>query len=290
MNIRFFSLLCFLGAIAGIGCLNPPETEVIYGPEVAPEVIAAALQEAVGEQDSPALIRREEVVLKEMTRIIRGRPVVDVLSTSELTVVEKMESPSQWQIKDVEVLQTFNPINPEERIDPIVREDHKCWNKTTLLRESCELVLPLMRRPQKGSRSLKTMSFLGQIKPFEAFKQEAPPSNEKTVTFHNLTNKTYVGTPPSAVMSAPDCRGLSNCQIRITEIEFDRVDWLNTPEGYKIHYRLKISPDVPELSRFLEACQQGSVKIEGPNIDPKQAPRFLVTFFDTVRNFLPGQL
>lgn len=267
------------------GCLTPPDTAIVYGPEVAPELIAEALQKAVGENESPSLFKREEVVLKEISRTIRGRAQIDILSSSEITVVEKLETSTQWQIKDVEVLQNYDLTNPQNRLDPIVREDHKCWNKTSLLREACDIAIPL-KGPSKVPAARSTVR--EKLRPFEFFAQDSGPTSEKTITYHNLEVKTSLGAPPPSVFLSPDCRGIPQCQIHLTEIEFDRVNWLDDPEGYKIHYKLKISPDVPALSRFLESCQQGSVKVTIPNGDPNNSPRFMVTFCETVLNFLPG--
>jgi hypothetical protein len=264
------------------GCVKEPTTALVYGKEVDRETVAAELQKAMGPNDSPALIQREEAVLREATRVIRGRPVVDVLSTSEVTVVEKIESTHQWQIKDVERLQNYDPSNPTNTPPPIIREDHKCWSKETLDREECELVpTPLMNL--RAGRTIDE-----RLQPFAQFQQTAA-APEKTISYHNLHTRSYVGSPPEAVANAANCRGLPHCQLHITEIEFDRVNWADSPEGYKIHYKLRVSQDVPEMSRFLQSCQQGSVQVQQPGQDPKSSPRFLVTYCETVRDFMPGQ-
>lgn len=263
------------------GCVEAPSTQIVYGPEVTKESVATELQKAIGPADSPALIRKEEAVLKETSRFIRGRPILDILNTSEVTVVERIETATQWQIKEVEKLQNFDLANPGIVPPPIVREDHKCWNKVSFAQEQCEIATT--------ATALRKTPADSWLRPFSEFQQAAEPA-EKTVTYHNLTKKTYLARPPEAVMNSLRCQDIPDCMIVVTEIEFDRVNWVDQPEGYKIHYRLKVSPDVPQLSRFLETCQQGSVQVLQPGQDPKQAPRFLVTFCETVRNYLPGQI
>jgi hypothetical protein len=279
--MKIQNVLCLVPLLI-IACVKEPKTELVYGPEVPKEKIAIELQKAIGLNDSPGLIRAEEVVLKETTRSIRGRPVLDILSTSEVTVVERIETQTQWQIKDVEKLQNYDPADPTNTPPPIVREDHKCWSKETLDREECELA------PSAFKNSVASKTAEQMLTPFGQFKQSSVDP-EKTISYHNLNIKTYQATPPSSVANDPTCRGIPNCLVNVTEVEFDRVNWTENPEGYKIHYTIKVSPDVPQLSRFLESCQQGSVQVMQPGQDPKSAPRFLVTFCESVKNFIPGK-
>jgi hypothetical protein len=261
--------------------MKTPDHKLKYGPEVEAMAVADELQKAMGIDDSPGLIRKEEFVGRESTRLIRGRPVVDVLATTEVTVVERAETSLQWQIKDVERIQNYDPYDPTNTPAPIVREDHKCWNKQTIEREECDIVSMHTSPPRKSQTAE------AHLRPFSHFQSKATGS-DKSVSYHNLIVQHLTLPPPDDVVKDSQCRGLPQCQIAVTQIEFDRVDWTQEEEGYKIHYLLKISRDVPALSRFLESCQQGSVKVVQPGVDPEKAPRFLVTFCETVKNFIPG--
>lgn len=264
-----------------VGCIKEPKTEIVYGPEVPSQKLASTLQEAMGVNDSPGLIRKEEFVGREATRLIRGRPVLDIMGTTEVTVVERTETATQWQINDVEKIQNYDPSDATKTPPPIIREDHKCWSKESLDREECEIPTRALLENSLAPRSLQA------IQPFSVF-QQSTSSPEKTVTFHNLAVTQFQDSPPEDVKKDPACGNIPNCQINVTQIEFDRVNWASDPNGYKIHYKLKVSQDVPQMSRILESCQQGSVQILQPGGDPKTAPRLLVTFCDTVKNFLPG--
>lgn len=263
------------------GCIKSPKKDLIYGPEVSPQKLASELEQAVGLNDSPGLIRKDEFVGRETTRVIRGRPVLDILNSTEVTVVDRIETATQWQIKDVERIQNYNPGDPTQTPPPIVREDHKCWNKESLERVECDIV-PASHRFFSSAGSLDEM-----LKPFSHFQQNAAPE-DKTVTYHNLEVTKMKAAPPGAVAQDSNCQGIPNCQIDITHIEFDRVNWTENPEGYKIHYSIKVSQDVPQLSRFLESCQQGSIQVLQPGQSPESAPRYLVTFCEAVKNFIRG--
>lgn len=274
-------IVSLMGLSLTLGCVKEPKQDLVYGPEIPKEEVASKLQTALGPQDSPSQIKLEEAVLSETTRFIRGRPILDILSSSETTVVERTETTTQWQIKDVEIYQEYNLSDPAQNPSPIVREDHKCWNKTSLVREECEIV-PVAKR------IASTLAVDDRLRPFSEFKQSSIEP-EKTITYHNLKITATKESPPESVAKSANCQGIPDCQINVTKIEFDRVNWTENPEGYKIHYTIKVSPDVPQMSRFLESCQQGSVQIIQPGQDPKTAPRFLVTFCETVKNFLAGK-
>lgn len=273
------SAFLLLGLTAG--CIKEPNKKLVYGPEVTQQQVASELDQAIGVSDSPALIRKNEFVGRETTRMIRGRPVLDILNTTEVTVVDRLETTTQWQIKEVEKIQNYSPGDPTQTPPPIVREDHKCWSKETLEQVECDVV-------PSPVRTLAAAGLIeNQLKPFSHFQQSAT-SADKTVSYHNLTVNKLKAAPPGAVAQDTQCQGIPDCQINITQIEFDRVTWTDTPEGYKIHYSIKISQDVPQLSRFLESCQQGSVQVLQPGQSAENAPRYLVTFCEAVKNFIRG--
>lgn len=272
-------------ALLHLGCLKQPSTQIDYGPEVPPQEVIAALKEHLGENDTPHLIQVEESVLRESTRLIRGRSLIEVLSRSEVTVVEKKETPTQWHIKEVEKLQKYDPSDASKNPPPLVREDHKCWNKTTLERELCDIsdliIMNLAPSKTPARRELLT--------PLSAFQTQQQDRRGQPITYHNLRITHQVGDPPRAVKESPECRRLVGCQIRTTKIEFDRINWEQDPEGALIHYSLTTSLDVPPMARLMESCQQGSIQVIQKGQDPKTAPRFLVSFCETVKDFIFGQ-
>ncbi len=280
MNVIGKVLTQFGFLLLFISCMKEPKTEITYGPPIQRKKIALELQKAIGEDDSPGDFRKEDAVLKENTRQIRGRAAIDVLSRTNFTIVDRIEIENQWQISVTENFQQFDPGNPTHLIDPIIREDPRCFNKETFIRENCET--PSLRLNQKNTQEKEAY-----LVPLNVF-QQSTLEDDEILSYHNLIVKNYRIAPPIYLERDPQCGGIPDCLINVTEVGFDRVNWTNDPNGYKIHFSLKISKDVPQLARYLETCQQGSVQIISEGQDPKTAPRFLVTFCETVRDFKQG--
>lgn len=91
--------------------------------------------------------------------------------------------------------------------------------------------------------------------PFEGYK----------VTCHNL--QTWESFDPAPeFLERPGCGGLHECSMRVKNISFDLVfatfdEEKGTTMKQKILYRVKISPDVPYLSRITSFCYQGLAKV-----------------------------
>jgi hypothetical protein len=113
-------------------------------------------------------------------------------------------------------------------------------------------------------------------------------SEDPRVTYHQLKLTERTIAPPNLVRESANCGGIVNCQINITDVEFDQVNWRAYNKGDKIHIKITTSKDVPYLSRILEKCQQGSVPIKQEGKPEKDWTRLLVTFCETIRNFKKG--
>ncbi len=122
------------------------------------------------------------------------------------------------------------------------------------------------------------------------FKEYEVKPSSKAKTYHKLTVNRGKIEPPEAVKNSTNCRNIPQCLINASIVDYDIVDWSRSPEGTKIHIHFIISPDVPQLARILESCQQGSIPVPQPGDDSLNPPRLLVTLCDTVSDFIPGQL
>lgn len=291
-----------------LGCMKDSDKKIAYGPEVPLDLVVRSLKTAIGPTDSPEQILKEEFVYFETTRQIRGIPEISVLSQTAITVVDRKVTSNQWQINSVEEIQYYN-LNDSTNIPPkIIREDHQCWEKSSNVFSECEIDVAVKNKQNKPSREYKesandltntsrffNFSFEDQIFPFKQMNTKHcvfgnPEDKTEECSYHNISSKTYRVEPPPAVNNSANCQNIPKCLIDVTILEFDEVNWKYDPEGYKIHYKFAISPDVPKLSRRLQVCKQGSVQIRIPDKPAEEAPRFLITFCDTVVDFIPGKL
>lgn len=290
-----------------LGCMKDLDKKLTYGPEVPRNIVVSSLKTAIGPTDSPEQILKDEFVHFETTRQIRGIPEVSLLSQTAITVVDRKVTTNQWQINHVEVLQNYD-LSDSNNVPPkIISEDHQCWEKSSQNASECEIDVAAKKQSNKMAQDYKeaandltntdrffNFSFEDQIYPFKQMGTKQcifeDPEIPTECSYHNVSTKTFKAVPPAAVKNSDNCRNIPNCLIDVTVIEFDEVNWDVDPEGHKIHYRFVISPDVPKLSRRLQVCKQGSVQIKIPDKPIEEAPRFLVTFCDTVLDFIPGTL
>lgn len=288
-------------------CVKAPDSKVEYGSAVSFKSVIEALENASGPDDSPEHIHKEEFAEIITTREIRGQAKVDLLSQVGITVVDKSITSHQWQIKTTEALLLYDLNNPSQTPPLIIREDHQCWDQTSLRLSNCEIdannqlnkrnLEPTSDRLKESLNDLNTTArhfnfiFEDQVYPFKQMEPDQclfSGTNQRHCTYHDLNTQQLTIDPPKSVQDSEYCENLPDCKINATIVEFDEVNWKYAAEGYKIHYRFVLSSDVPQLSRRLQVCKQGSIQVKIPEKPIEEAPRFLVTFCDTVVNFKQG--
>lgn len=314
MKMKLGLIFIMLGQ--ALGCMKDSDKKIVYGPEVPLDTVVSSLKNAIGPTDSPEQIAKNEFVAYETTRQIRGLPEISLLSQTAITVVDKKVTTNQWQINNTEELQFYDINDPSKKLPKIIREDHQCWKKSSKELSDCEIDVAknnfkkALNEAASQSRQYKewandltnssrffNFSFEDQIYPYKQMASKkclfanSDNPNAPTCSYHQVSSQKYKIDPPRAVKNSSNCRNIPNCQIDVTVVEFDEVNWDADPvDGYKVHYKFVISPDVPQLSRRLQICKQGSVQVKIPDKPIEEAPRFLVTFCDTVVDFIPGTL
>jgi hypothetical protein len=307
----------FASFIIVTGCMKSPKTEIDYGPEYRESEIFAAVKLSKGE-NSPLEIRLNEFSLTDLTRVIRGRAIVDLLDTVGLSIVRREETSQQFQINMVQERVTYD-LSEAHNHKKLIREHQMCMNRSTFRTEACEIeskpvetAIPIATEtpiataiPIETETPIVTATPVPSLEPtpvallsddeivansLKLFPQMSQyEDDEPRVSYHQLKVTERITPPPKAVQDSANCGGIPNCLIKVTDIEFDQVNWLTYNKGDKIHVKITTSKDVPYLSRILEKCQQGSVPIKQEGKPEKDWPRLLVTFCETVRNFQKGE-
>jgi hypothetical protein len=270
--ILFTGLIGIL--ISGTGCINEPNHKIEYGPQVSVNKIRAAWLAAKGSKDSPGNIQNEEFVSMRRTQLLRGIGIKNC-SISAITVVDRKDSINQWQVNAAEEYLEYEYCNSENKKPILYREAHDCWNKESGDLAECEIDT-LSQKAELGIN----FELAIHLKPRS---EDLNEGIDRIISYHNLKVNTHLEDPPYSVNAR--CPDSTNCQINVTEIDFDLVDWTFDPEGKKYHYHWKVSPEVPQLARVLDDCQQVSVALPQPGQDPKKALRVLVTECLTVVDY-----
>ncbi|UOE99880.1 hypothetical protein [Bdellovibrio reynosensis] len=99
----------------------------------------------------------------------------------------------------------------------------------------------------------------------------------------NLKEETVVETAPELMKAQDNCAGLPDCKLNIKKVAFDWVIELKTGqnvERQRVNYWVKLSPDLPFMSRMTEYCYR--------QLYPVQNQKVLVTTCTKLKNFKKG--
>lgn len=298
-KIKPLSLFLLFYIVLNCGCMKKESDKIDYGPEVNKDKMSSALKDALGTTTSVA-IKQGDFVQTDTSRIIRGRDKIDLLQSVGLSVVKKVESPSQWQMNLVEEKVTYD-LTGAQPPKKLLREYSDCISKINGKAVACEITFDVNNFDMKNmdaeykANSVNSVnsSYPDQMLALNEFilfdTKEKTAEDPPKVTFHKLQVKKYLGDPPVPVRDSKDCGGIPNCKLNLTELQFDQVYWNKDGTADKIHVKIITSKEVPYLANPVEKCQQGSIPVPQKGEDPKNAPRLLVTFCETVRNFQKGE-
>lgn len=305
LYLNRFQLLFGVLWIVLAGCMKSPSDKIEYGPIVDKKTMSKALGDAMG-KSTPLEILKGDFVQTDTLRLIRGREVIDLLESVGLTVTAKTETDHQQVMTIVEEKITYDPAAPQDPPKKIIREFTDCINKRTAKGEACEAISGTLFGVMPQEKIIETqytiedqsqlltrefsspITLLQLIKPMNAVFKMTTSEEDSGVTYHKLSVKKYVGSPPHLVRISKDCGGIPECKINISEVQFDQVFWNRDGKGEKIHVKILTSQDVPYLAQVLEKCQQASVPIQKKGEENDNPVRLLVTFCETVRNFQKG--
>jgi|GEM_PF-5700312 hypothetical protein len=99
---------------------------------------------------------------------------------------------------------------------------------------------------------------------------------------YNLNVSQETVAPPAAVQARANCGGVPDCQINLKKVSFDII--METKQGSttqktKVSRWVSIYQDAPYVSKLMENCYRGLVKI------PNSSQRVLATLCDRVVDF-----
>lgn len=265
-----FLLSVSLIATTNSSCLKSPDLTQDLGPAIAPEKITQALLDSWGDADPNALEKNNFVAIDRTQKILdmTGETVVFQVG---FTIMDKKESEDKGSYI-YDVLQQTNEITSgQSKLSSLLRTISV--PKTT----SQGTVDPMKAFTTSNLQPLS-------IEVFSSFLNACLSGNNFSATCHNLSVSEETVAPPDKVKALPNCGGLANCQIRVRTISFDRqVNIISkaasSERTEKIHFRIRLSPDVPFLARVMESCFRGMVQV------PNSTQRVLVTLCDRVQDF-----
>ena len=140
-----------------------------------------------------------------------------------------------------------------------------------------------IRRP--GTVQQKDIEDEIQLTPYEMFRGLVFLCAQEGVECFKLETQQIEETVPSEISQDPSCRGIPNCRWKLTYVQLvsfiSTIDpETNTESKSKAIIKLKISNDLPFLSRLVEYCYEG--------ITTYQSQKFPVSVCHKLKDFRRG--
>lgn len=228
------------------GCKEITEEKAPIGVPVEAAVIEQELQKAL-EGTSVHNVKKNEQVVFELNQTLENGASSPYLYLKQ-HVIQLHDTPDYFAF-------TYNEITEDPNAEP--------GTKPKVVEKDSPLYIPrptgsALSLQENGMYALQNLNLFSERRA-ETLSNERPVVN---VTYHDLHVETEIQSAPPLVRQDANCRGVPDCQIRVTRIRFDQVNWYSTEDYDKLRYTLEISPDVPYLGRVISDCVSTQVPYE----------------------------
>lgn len=249
------------------GCkeIKIEEEKAPLGPQVEASAIEAELQKSLEETSVHSVLKNQQVVFEFTQTIENGAPNPYLYVKQH--VIELHDTKDYFSF-------TYNEITEDPYAEPGTKPIVKEVESPKYIPKPEGELLSL---DEQGLSSLRDLTLFSESRA-ELFTSERPVVR---VTYHELHVEKEIQAAPPLVSRAPDCRGIPDCQIRVTRIRFDEVSWYSDTEYEKHRYTLEISPDVPYLGKVISECLAGQVPYEKRTVYLRQCQTLLDFTFGT---------
>ncbi len=230
--IQMISALILIGLILWLtSCTKDPEAKKAeLGPVASVEQVNKALTNAM-EGRFPLETRVGDQALYEINQRIETNDVVklkDILT--EVKAREESEHFILYRLDEISL--TYD------------------GDQTSTLRKEIEWRIAKIQLPEMPSAGISPAPHFHRLLSLETSNADkAPP-----VTFHNLKIVSDIRPVPSAVAADSQCRNLNPCQLKVTEVSFDFVEWPTPNDWRTTQYRYIYSSDTPYPAHLILLC------------------------------------
>lgn len=263
----------------GASCMKKPNLNDNDGPQASAEQVQNALLAAWGDGDA-SNIRLNEFSYSEKEVALSDLPSQVVLQDSK-TVARLDDPPEDPSLRIVRILHQIKEFTADNQEKLSTREDELRVNRPSSAAVEGFAALG------KDLQAQSTDAFLPYPEDLvvESMAHCALSGPSFKVSCHNLKTWDTLEDAPPLVRQRQGCEGLTNCKIRKKVVSYDMIvdftdNETNSKVRQKLIYTVKISPDVPHLSRVTDYCYQG--------LGSHQGQKFPATFCQTVKNFIRG--
>ena len=111
------------------------------------------------------------------------------------------------------------------------------------------------------------------VKQDENFSADKPTATK----YYNLKHHEGPVAAPDAVKQKANCLGLHDCQMFVTHMEYDEVNWYRDGSLKRVRWTYEISPDGPYLAAMTTVCAAQEVPYEDTRVYVRNC-RYVVDF------------
>lgn len=279
------------------GCQGQEDTVPLnLGPAISAEEVDKAIGEPLKDA-TPLSIQLGEGFIYSETQELGVGGAYAIISDTSQTVIERTESATEILMTLIEHKQVYSNGNVQKtsteiplRIDKTaaaVSSKSGPSGDAALLMFGPGRELPSIERmaasaPEERSKPTATAAkFRPEIE--SLFRERSPhallsalrtrvvrasahsgavSTMSDSVTYHGLKKYLTVEAPPELVRKRENCAGLTDCKLRVYNIEFDMVFW-DKGKPDRVHWNLAMSPDAPYLAGLLNKCVTGLAPLGG---------------------------
>lgn len=281
-----------------VGCMQPPEINKDFGPQVsAVEVNQALTLARVASTNNTInnILKGEFVYYEKSNQIENIFPMI--IQQKADTVSDRAEQTQKIVYTITRQLVEFDAATGAKKDSKT--QETACLEKVTggcsapatasissLLDISISAIpttsIEILANPPpelaKFNEKMKDLSLSAIVK-----QMASAPATQ--YSYHNLSKKESTMPTPALVSLRPNCGGrgatLCNTPMKTYEVSFDEVDWISEPNPVKYTYKLVFSPDAPFFSSLMSSC--------GATTIPYQNQRISLLQCEISRDFTVGQ-
>ncbi len=290
-----FSITAILFLFANLSCMKVPNMEEDLGEPIKPEAVAEKMIVSWGNTSLEQVLKDDFLATEKTIKISNLNPNLTLRKGMTVTRLEDFNledgSPARYihmlvQSEEIAEGQETRLSTREKRIGYQKESSRSTQSEqaraTNVLNE---LTRDLSINRKAGTVQQKDIEDEIQLTPYEMFRGLVFLCAQEGVECFKLETQQIEEPVTSEIRQDPTCRGIPNCHWKLTYVQLvvfiSTIDpETNTESKSKAIIKLKISNELPFLSRLVEYCYEG--------ITTYQSQKFPVSVCHKLKDFRRG--
>ena len=255
-----------LALIVVSACQKTPDLETDDGIPATPESVRDAVKAAWGEEnfDGVAIKKNEKAWFSKSVTLFNqpSREIeISLHDVKDIEMVSETENGVTSNFRDVHILVSKKDVsdgaNSKPQLDQIFTYRFDATDPQPVQAEHPSEAITYEEGHQNSVEYISLHNYI--LYATACFQNE---DIQWRPYCYNLKSTETLEPAPYYIAQKPNCGGLPDCKMRVTQINYDLVSEYADPSSGRVSRQknlitLKISRDLPYLSRFVSLCFQG---------------------------------